>query len=301
MAGARVACIISAYRLPDMLVRLVRCLEAPGWCTYIHVDARTTDDVYRAMQDPLAHREDVTFLPRHACYWGDFGHVRATLAGLRTLIETERPFDYVVLLTGQDYPLKSSAVIAETLARAGGRIFMRAMPIPNEHWTDGGSYRYENRFYHIRGREFSFPGAPFPNTRLNGAWSRLSRVLHLYRSFPRGLQPFGGSSYWMMPADAARYVDERARTDPGLIRFFRHVRIPDEIFFQTLIMNSPFRKRLADGDLRYVDWREGGNSPRVLTCEDLPSLATTDALFARKFDPDVDSEVLDRVDRMRES
>ena len=299
-APANVAFIISAYRLPELLVRLVERLDTPQTRTFVHVDARTADDVFRAMSQPLAARPNVHFLPRHACYWGDFGHVRATLVGLRALIASAWPFDYVVLLTGQDYPLRSNADIATALGQANGNVFMRPMPIPNEHWTDGGTYRYENRWLRIAGRPFCFPGAPFRSASLNAAWSGTARLLHLYRSFPKGLEPWGGSSYWMMPADCARYVDAFVRDNRDVVRFFHHVRIPDEIFFHTIVMNSPFRDRVAHDDLRYVDWAEGGDSPRILTCADLPRLMASGALFARKFDPAVDGAVLDRLDRVRD-
>lgn len=295
-AAARVAYIVSAYRLPALLVRLIERLDAPGTSTLIHVDARTPDPVFRAMTEPLAERPRVRFLPRHPCHWGDFGHVRASLKGLRALLAGERPFDYAVLLTGQDYPLRSSAEIAATLGRAGGRVFMRPAALPNSDWTEGGSYRYENRYFRAVGRSFAFPGAPFRNARLNGAWFRTARMLGLYRSFPAGIQPFGGSSYWMMPADCARYVEGFARANPAFTRFFHHVRIPDEIFFHTIVMNSPFRARIAADDLRYIDWSADTDSPKVLTSADVPALLRSNALFARKFDPAVDARVLDRID-----
>lgn len=293
---AKVAFVISAYRLPAMLVRLVERLDGPGTATYIHVDAKTPEDTFRAMAEPLAGRSNVHFLPRHACHWGDFGHVRATLKGLRALIETGQPFDYVVLLTGQDYPLRPRTEIAATLGNAGGSVFMRPMPIPNQYWTNGGTCRYENRHFRAAGRSFAFPGVPFRSARLNAIWSRVARIGGLYRSFPDGLQPWGGSSYWILPADCVRYIDDFVRRSPGFVRFFRSVRIPDEIFFHTIVMNSPFRNRLGTDDRRYVNWAEGGDNPRILTSRDLPALLSSGALFARKFDPAVDADVLDRID-----
>lgn len=291
-----IAYIVSAYKLPALLVRLVERLDAPGTCTYIHVDAKTDDSIFRAMTEPLADRADVEFLPRHACYWGDFGHVAATLKGLRALIASERSFDYVVLLTGQDYPIRSNADIAATLQEAAGRIFMDWMPIPNAHWTDGGSYRIEHWHFRVGERVLPFPGAPFRHTLLNAAWSLPARVLRLRRSFPAGMTPYGGSSYWMMPADCARHVDGFVRTNPEFVRFFRHVHVPDEIFFQTIVMNSSFRDRVDPDALRYVDWIGDVDNPKVLTMTDYDAFMQSNALFARKFDPGVDAAVLDRID-----
>jgi hypothetical protein len=291
-----VAYIISAYRLPELLVRLVRRLDGPGTSTFIHVDKKTHDSIYSAMAEPLSARPNVHFLPRHSCYWGDFGHVHATIKGLRALVESGRPFDYVILLTGQDYPLRSNAEIAATLREAAGHVFMDWMPIPNEQWTDGGAYRIDNWHFRVGRKSLSFPGTPFRHALLNAAWSLPARVLSLRRTFPAGLTPYGGSSYWMMPADCARYVDAFTRSRPDFVRFFRHVHVPDEMFFQTIVLNSPFRGRVAASDLRFVDWREDGDHPTVLTSADFERLVQSGALFARKFDPGVDAAVLDRID-----
>jgi hypothetical protein len=81
-----------------------------------------------------------------------------------------------------------------------------------------------------------------------------------------------------------------------VIDLFRRASSPDESFFQTVLVNSPLRDRLVNDDLRYVDWSEGGASPRVLTSYDLDRMLASHALFARKFDPAVDAEVLDVLD-----
>jgi hypothetical protein len=292
-----VAYVISAYKLPSLLVRLVRRLDAPGTSFFIHVDAKTSAGEYRAMTEPLADRENVQFLPRHPCYWGDFGHVRATLKGMAALLESRRPFDYVVLLTGQDYPLRSNAAIAEALRQADGRVLMRASPLPNQHWSEGGMDRIEHWHFRFRGRPLSFPGAPFRSAAANAAWSLPARVLRLRRRFPGGLQPYGGSSYWSMPADCVPYVLETVSRDPGFAEFFQHVHVPDEIFFHTLVMNSPFRDRVSADDLRYHDWEAGADHPGILTIADFEKLMRSGKLFARKFDPTVDAAVLDRIDR----
>ena len=295
---ARLAYLISAYKLPAMLVRLVRRLDAPGARFLIHVDAKTPESAFRAMTDPVAGMPNVTFLPRHVCHWGDFGHVRATLVGLRTLIASGEPFDHVVLLTGQDYPLKPNATIASTLAASAGQVFMRTFPLPTEHWTDGGMDRIEQRHVRMGDRLVVFPGTPFRTRVASAVWARLSRALRLYRRLPEGVEPWGGSSYWCMPADCARYVDTFAETHRDFVKFFEHVYVPDEIFFNTVVMNSPFRDRVAGDDLRYYDWSAAADNPAVLTTRDFDALASTPALFARKFDPNTDAAVLDRLDAM---
>ena len=71
----RIAFIISAYRLPQQLVRLVERLQAPERQFYVHVDLKSPADVHARASGELAHHSNVEFLTRHACYWGGFGHV----------------------------------------------------------------------------------------------------------------------------------------------------------------------------------------------------------------------------------
>jgi hypothetical protein len=110
----RIAYIVSAYKLPAQLERLLRRLQAPGVTIAVHVDRKTRRPVWEEMI-ARCRDLDVTWLPRHRSQWGGFGHVRATLKGLDHIVESDVPFDYAVLLTGQDYPLRPAEEIAREL------------------------------------------------------------------------------------------------------------------------------------------------------------------------------------------
>jgi hypothetical protein len=292
-----VAYIISAYKLPDLLLRLVRRLDGPRSSFFIHVDARTPDDEFAAFHGPLAATGNVTFLERHACYWGDFGHVEATLKGLRASLGASREVDYVVLLTGQDYPLAPASAIESRLASLNGGILMEHFRLPSARWTDGGMDRIEHRQFRLGGRLHRFPGQPFASRRLAAAWMRAARGMGMLRSFPGGLVPYGGSSYWSMPAACGRYVLDFVDDNPKLVHFFRQTTIPDEMFFQTVVLNSPFRERVRQDDLRFIDWSADADSPGVITSDHFEALMRSGRFFARKFDPTIDVRVLDMIDR----
>jgi hypothetical protein len=91
------------------------------------------------------------------------------------------------------------------------------------------------------------------------------------------------------------YVQGVAHERPDIVRFFEHVYIPDEVFFQTLIMNSPLRDTVENENLRYLDWSRDP-APAVLGVADLDAMLGSGKLFARKFDVTVDGRVLDLVD-----
>jgi hypothetical protein len=271
----RIAYIVSAYKLPAQLERLLRRLAAPEASFAVHVDRKTRRSVYEEM---VARTADlgVTFLPRHVSHWGGFGHVLATLKGIDHFVEHGPPFDYAVLLTGQDYPLRAPTAIADFLEGTGGRSFMNNWPLPFPPWGErGGLDRIED--WHLI------------------TYRRLHLALPLRRRLPLGLEPYGGGAYWCLARDVVEHIHGFVHDNPSYVDFFKHVFVPDELFFQTIVMNSPLGESIENENLRYLDWTRRP-APAVLGKDDFPALVSTHKLFARKFDERVDVSILDLLD-----
>jgi hypothetical protein len=277
------AYIISAYKYPEQLTRLVLRLNADTSAFFIHVDQKAEQQIYDQITANLASLPNVHFLSRHRCDWGGFGHVRATLKGINELFKRGIPFDYAILLTGQDYPIKSNDQIHDFLQNHAGTSFMDYFELPCHQWENQGLDRIERWHLHVRNRQFSLPPVHrFP----------------LKRRFVQGLKPFGGSSYWCLTRDCVEYIDQFTKRDPSFVKFFERVDVPDELFFQTILMNSPFRADIANDDLRYIEWPNPDfGSPIILSQRDYAALAQSPKLFARKFDVMVDAAILDLIDQ----
>jgi hypothetical protein len=228
------------------------------------------------MQAATEDVPNVHFLPRHVSHWGGFGHVRASLKGLADVIERAVPFDYLVLLTGQDYPLRSATAIERFLADADGRSFMNYWPLPYAPWgSRGGLDRLED--WHFI------------------TYLRSHLALPLRRRLPNGLVPWGGGAYWCLSRAVAEYIYGFVLQNPKYVHFFEHVLIPDELFFQTIIVNSPLHESIVNDNLRFIDWSREP-APAILRVTDFPRLVASGKLFARKFDETVDATILDMLD-----
>ena len=269
------AYLIRAHHKPAQLARLVDRLRSENASFYVHVSARTPDATYSAMQQMLG---DVHWVPRVPAFYSGFSLVSSMLAGLA---EMQPVPAHTVLLSGQDYPLKPAAEIEQFLAGRAGESLLEHFPIPaRDRWPreDGGLDRI--RYVHFE--------------RVH----HRTRILHipfLRRSFPAGLQPYGGSAWCALSDDAVRTILAFPDANPEAFRFFRHVRTPDEIFLQTVLLNSPLRDRVANEGIHHVEW-PGGSHPKTFGLEDFPRLAASGKLFARKFDMNQDAEILDRID-----
>lgn len=191
----------------------------------------------------------------------------------------------MILLTGQDYPLKSNERIMSQLKRSRGACFLHAFPMMDpvaSEWPPTEIQRY--RDWHL--------------------WLNRRHVrLRLNRRIPGGRAPFGGSAYWGLPRDAILYIWRSIEREPRFVRFFRRVYDPDEVFFQTILMNSPLRERVTSLagphclGLHYIDWSGADEQPKTLALSDIPALRSTRALFARKFDAGASEGILGALDK----
>lgn len=286
----KIAYIISAYRNPHQLVRLVNKLNSENCLFLVHVDKKTSQEVFDIVFCKLSHLENIYFLDRHACYWGDFGHVLATLKGIQVLCGKQIHFDYVILLTGQCYPIKSNQYISEFLQQNLGRSFIEYDLV--------NSYHQLKRLERWNIRLFSRSYIPIPNKFIR---------LPIKRPLSRRLGDFyKGSSYWIISKTCIdyiyKYMNSNISENIQFIKFFKGVYIPDELFFQTLLVNSPLKDTLVNQSLWYIDWPAGVYvpSPSVLNQSYFHELTASDKLFARKFDATQSPKILDMLDQFTE-
>jgi hypothetical protein len=270
----RIAYVLTVHKNPAQVGRLLRRLATDNAVFVLHVDQRAGDDVDAAIRQEVADLP-AEFVPRHRCFWGGFGFVRGALKGIERLLARGIPFDHVVLLSGQDYPLRPAAAIERFFAEAPDRSFMHVERLPTSFWRRGGFTRIER-------------------------WHLVSyKALHLpvpwHRTVPGGLAPYGGEAWWTFTRPVAEHVHSFVENNPSFVRFFEHVLHPSELFFHTIVMNSPYANTVEREYLHYVDWSEDPG-PVILRTGDLESLRASGKLFARKFDTEVDARVLDLID-----
>ncbi len=279
----KVAYLIMGHRDPQQILRLMDALRESAAFFVIHIDKRAADGVFAPLREYAATRSDVFLAPRIRCYWGSFGIANAMIECVRTAVQSGLHFDYAILLSAQDYPIKSAAQIKEFLERNRGAEFIESFELdkPNRWTHHGGPFQAMNRVgywtFFVRSRHFH---------------------LHIPRRLPFGWNPFGGSQWWGLSRECILYLENTFRTKPEVIRYFRHAFIPDESLFQTVIANEPrFSGRIVNDDLRHIDWeRPNPRYPRTLDMEDLDRLRGSPKLFARKFEIGRSGELLDRVD-----
>jgi hypothetical protein len=71
------------------------------------------------------------------------------------------------------------------------------------------------------------------------------------------------------------------------------------MIFHTIIMNSSFAGKTVSDNLRYIEWTRGNPNPHILTSGYFEKIIAGHYHFARKFDTEVDTTILDMLDAHR--
>lgn len=274
-----IAYLILAHANPKQLYRLVTKLADDDTAIYIHIDAKAN------LQDFLfiAQLPNVFFIAkREKVYWGAYSIVQATLNGFEEIIASGNAYQYITLLSGQDYPLKSNSAIVNFFKANPDKAFMEFYSI-NDVWQE--AIPRLNKYYLTN---YPFAGSNKLEVLINKLLPK--------RQPPANLVFVGRSQWFSITLEQAKYIVTTLITNNKLRRFFKFTWGSDEFVFQTLLYNSPFKSQMVNDNLRYIDWSAGGASPKTFTIADADTLQQTDKLFARKFNEATDVEILNTID-----
>jgi hypothetical protein len=281
----RIAHLIIAYKEPTQVARLVKALTHADFDFFIHIDKKSNQAAFEMLQQI----NRVTFIKnRIQVRWAGFSFTKAIINGMREILASGTRYDFINVMSGQDYPIKPVASMVDFFQNHLGSTFM-SWEQEGSPWWQESMGRIEQ--YHTT--DFNFKGQYKLQFLIN-------RVLPK-RKFPLPYTLFGGncSMYWTISTACAAYVVAFLDQHPDLQRFARFTWAPDEFLIPTIIMNSPFREKVINKSLRYFDWSQGGANPKLLTNQDVHLLARSDSFFARKFDIRQDSLVLDKLDAIK--
>jgi len=280
--------IILAHKNPAQVRRLIDRLDDGRSTFFIHIDARAPLSDFLTI---FTRRSCVRFVNTAYSGWGGFGLVEATINGMKAVRDSGIQFDRVILLSGQDYPIKSNDRIDDLLSDARAKVFMNYHPLP-DYWKwpgNGGLYRV-NKYYLGPGniRKYIAKLLNF----LSNFSSRVARKL------PAGMRPFAGSQWWIMDMDMLGKVLDYISSHPRYRKFHQYTFAADEVFFHMIVLNSVNETHNVSNDsLRFMKWRSASSAhPEFLGAADLPALSSSPALFARKFDMNKQPEILDLID-----
>lgn len=233
---------------------------------YIHVDANTADATFAQMQAAAPRAQ---WAVRQPCRWGGFSLVEATLKLINMALADS--CDCLVLLSGQDYPVKHPDQIALALAQSPFAAHLDLQP------DFDVAYRWQ---------AWHFEAC---NNKAVGRLLKIQRLAHWFgirRALPAPLTAVhAGSQWWMLSAPTARTLLDFLAAHPQIAAFFKTTFVPDEMFFQTALRHLLPATQIGPA-LHQIEWEAGSWSPKSFAPEDAARLVAGPALLARKFGAD---------------
>lgn len=284
----KVAFLMLCHKNPKQINLLLKALKHPQIDVFIHVDSKNEN-----IREDIEKSDGVYLLPKKDCVdvqWAQFSEVKATLNLLNAAISEGGGYSHYFLISGQDFPLKSIGEIVRFLNERKDENFIDCALIKR--------FEKRNDIYFPRmviGRRIwqkILKGILVYST---GGWNQTFSIIK--RLKPANVQYYFGSQWWCLNDAMVKWIYNFLENYPEYIKLFKHSLCPDECFFQTLVMNSPFANTTKPY-LHYIKWEKGKSSPKTLSTIDYEELKKAEKLIARKFDINVDAEIIERL-RMR--
>ena len=265
--------LVTAYHDVSSLNRLVNKLLEYG-SVFVHIDRNSP-----VKMSDLSLQEGVKAYKKYKVNWGSFHHLKAILF-LFDKAMVLNP-DYVHVITGQDFPIVSADDFDNFFVGHEGQSFLDFEPVPEGSWLQERYCYYWFTDCILHPKSFDFVSHP-----VIGKLLKWQNRLGIRREHIGGFvknEVYKGMVYVSLHHGAAREVQQYVARHGSFLRSLRTCLIPEEFFFQTVLVNSPLKATLVNDNLRYMDWQfRDGISPCVLNETDYEAIKSSGKLIMRK-------------------
>ncbi len=284
-----IAILIIAHKNQSQLELLLDNLVG-DFDLYVHIDTKSAIN----KDELIAKYPDVRFYSELHVTWGSYNLSACTLFLFQKAYE--KRYKYSIFISGQDLPLLSSTEIKNVIKKNDSSyIVSQKLPIAN--WAyHGGINRYELYWeYDITGNSLW----DIFRKKVIGNIRKIQLKYGIRRSFYKKMDVYGGSNWGILRYDAMDYLISFINKNPGFMKKLRYCFCTDELWIQTILATS--NCKIKNEQATYIDWFTVPEYPRTLRIEDYDNIINSPYPFARKFDIEVDKEVIEKILQRRNS
>ncbi|CEN89679.1 beta-1,6-N-acetylglucosaminyltransferase [Paraclostridium sordellii] len=256
---------------------------------YIHVDKKANIDDFKEYKSKVTFVDD-----RVNVTWAGVSQIKSTINTLKLV--DKKKYDYVFLVSGDCLPLKSDKNIKEFLKNRKGKEFIGIEKDFDQILVDDRlKYKYPHIYYKK------------DKTKLDKLYILIREKFNLNKKneyFKELPKLYKGCNWFGLTGEACSYVLKYIDENKNYLKAFKNSIYGDEVFFQTIIMNSKYKEKIynyeiEDDDnkmaLRYIDWETGPEFPKILNEKDFDKIKKSQCIIGRKFDDDLN------IDKYRET
>ena len=272
------AYLIMAHHRMDLLQSLVFALDHENNDLYIHIDKKCNEQTRI-----ISNKSKVYFLERMDVRWAGYSQVECEYRLLKLALSSDEQYQYLHLLTGASFPIKSNQFIFNFFNENYGKQFIGFDN--NLDYSSRAKYRFLFN-------ELGKPKSRFDYGLLSirNHYIQLQKKLRINRFAKFNMQFKKGLAYWSITESCAKYILEKEKIVKKMLRYSVS---GDEVFVQTLVYNSPFKDSIYDltneyeGCLVAAAWKKFVGEDRIghnFLLKDFNILEESDLLYALKFE-----------------
>jgi Core-2/I-Branching enzyme len=273
---------------------LVEALDDPTVFIYIHVDLASPNEFHEQIHSLAKEKSNIAVMgTQFSIIWGHMSLLWVEVRAFFDLLDLIE-FDYVINLSGSDYPLKSAKTIYQTLERKPGSNWI--------YWSDGQDtgkeWELEMRTEHLFQcvlvpEEPNLKQCQFGFKNQGYEWRPWDGFKQLY---PRRYK----TSQWIILHSSAVKWLRTSEAGKLLMVWAENTLIPDEMILATLFASSPFVNKTYKDPKRLMRWL-GNPHPESWWHEDKDDIWSwaKHFLWIRKVDLTEDPELKVILDEIR--
>lgn len=276
------AYLVVAHHQFDILIKTIKILDDENNDFYIHIDKKSSNVPFEDIVNAAKHSK-VTFISRMNVNWGGYSQIKCTLCLLKEA--SKQKYDYMHFISGVDLPIKSKDEIFTFFETHRGEEFVEVKGEEIEP-------QYLERIRrHTVFRDITQIKALY---RVDSLIHVIERLLKIDRLKGNPSTKFlYGSNWFSITYAFAQYVLQQ---EAWIDKTFSQSLCADELFIQTLLENSAFKANITREscmNARKIDFGRG--NPYVWRQADFDELIHSNALFARKFDENIDNVIINQI------
>ena len=278
----KLAILIACHKNPAQINALTQSLVHPDVDVFLHIDKKSN------IRNEIEARKNIFILPEKHSFdvqWAKISQVDATLKLIK-FATTTNTYQYYIYISGEDYPCKPIDDIIQLADLQEDRMqFWESLNTSGvfNHYDKRNALYFPNW---IIGRSITKKILKRLYIQLTGGYdsSFIKRKNKLNCSF------YFGSSWWGLSNRTIEWIVEYLKEHPNFYKFYRNCMNPDESFFHTLFMLSPYGTLNTDflTYLKFLPKCPGSkytkNSPEYLDNSEIETAKKSKYYFMRKID-----------------
>ncbi|MEG0408685.1 MAG: beta-1,6-N-acetylglucosaminyltransferase [Bacilli bacterium] len=313
------AIMIMFHKNVDQVTRMVETLSDENFDIFIHADSNLLlSDEAKNKIASASTKSNIYFTEKR--YHGVLDTQSLVDIAIE-LVKTAKingNYKYYLLLSGQDYPIKPMAYISKQLDDTYPKPYIDCTPYDKHNWI---FYKFAINASILRFQQFIRRKKKGSLTRnslriIEIIIKQVVACLHLdfYTSLTKqNIELYGGSAWWILPDICIDYILSEYNSNKAYISELLSTLTPEESFFQIMAMRSECNNLIKINPIDMVEQNcktyayFSGKSkpfkghPYEFTINDIELLREKSEdeyfWFARKFDIEVDSKILDLIDK----